>query len=179
MSDQGRDPVWQQGGPPPAPDYQPAEPRGPRAGFGRRLVATLVDGILLTILGYIIGALLGQDVTTVDDATGISAIDGPTNGISLLLQLAYHVYFEGGASGATPGKRLLSIRVIDARGGGPIGYGRAFIRWIGRFVSALPLLLGYFWMLWDGNKQTWHDKFSNAIVVPANAYPVEQKQGQL
>lgn len=172
MSDPSQDPTWPQGGPPPAPGYQPpAGPSGPRAGFGRRLVASLVDGILLSIVGYIIGTLLGQDVTAVEEGTAIYSLEGPAAGFSLLLQLAYYVYFEGGAAGATLGKKALGIRVIDARGGGPIGYGRAFIRWIGRFVSALPCLLGYFWMLWDDNKQTWHDKFSNAIVVPSDAYP--------
>lgn len=172
MSDQTRDPIRQPDGPPPAPGYQPpAGPSGPRAGFGKRLLAALVDGILLSILGYIIGALLGQDVTTAEDTTGIYALDGPAGGISLLLQLAYYVYLEGGDAGATWGKRALGIRVIDSKAGGSIGYGRAFIRFIGRWVSALPLLLGYFWMLWDKNKQTWHDKFANSIVVPADAYP--------
>ena len=33
-------------------------------------------------------------------------------------------------------------------------------------------LLGYFWMLWDREKQTWHDKFANDVVVPTSAYPV-------
>jgi len=167
-------PVQPSGGPPPAPGYQPpAGPSGPRAGFGKRLVAALIDGILLSIVGYIIGSILGQDVTTVEDGTAIYALDGPAAGLSLVLQLAYYVSLEGGRAGATLGKKAMGIRVIDARAGGSIGYGRAFIRWIGRFVSALPCLLGYFWMLWDNNKQTWHDKFANAIVVPTDAYPVD------
>jgi uncharacterized RDD family membrane protein YckC len=62
--------------------------------------------------------------------------------------------------------------VIDFRAGGPIGYPRAFIRYIARILSALPFLLGYFWMLWDREKQTWHDKLSNSVVVPTSAYPV-------
>jgi uncharacterized RDD family membrane protein YckC len=28
-------------------------------------------------------------------------------------------------------------------------------------------LLGYLWMLWDSEKQTWHDKAANAVVVPS------------
>ena len=40
------------------------------------------------------------------------------------------------------------------------------VRGIGRYVSAIPLLLGYFWMLWDKEKQTWHDKFADSVVVP-------------
>jgi uncharacterized RDD family membrane protein YckC len=63
--------------------------------------------------------------------------------------------------------------VISFADGGPIGYGRAFVRWIGRFVSVIVFLLGYLWMLWDTERQTWHDKFANAVVVPTSAYPID------
>ncbi len=41
-----------------------------------------------------------------------------------------------------------------------------------RFGAALidGLLLGYLWMLWDPEKQTWHDKLATTVVVPADAY---------
>jgi uncharacterized RDD family membrane protein YckC len=47
----------------------------------------------------------------------------------------------------------------------PIGYTRGFLRYIGRIISSLPIGLGYFWMLWDPQKQTWHDKIANSVVV--------------
>ena len=56
------------------------------------------------------------------------------------------------------------MRSLD--GGGPIGYTRGFLRYIGRILSTIPFLLGYFWMLWDPQKQTWHDKIANSVVVP-------------
>ena len=143
---------------PPAPTQGPS---GPRASFGRRFVAALLDGIILGIVSGIITAInrnLGYGVET-------------------LLSLAYFTYLEGSASGQTIGKKALGIRVIDFGGGGSIGHGRAFIRWIGRFVSGIACLLGYFWMLWDKEKQTWHDKFANAVVVPESAYPVESWPG--
>jgi uncharacterized RDD family membrane protein YckC len=57
------------------------------------------------------------------------------------------------------------VRVIDKDGGGDIGYGRAFVRWIGMYISALFIFLGYFWMLWDAENQCWHDKMANDVVV--------------
>jgi uncharacterized RDD family membrane protein YckC len=134
-------------------------PSGPRSGFWRRFAAAFVDGLLLGILNGILMAMLGRNAG---------------NGVSTLIGLAYFTYFEGGASGQTLGKKLLGIRVIDLRTGGSIGYGRAFIRYVGRFVSAIVLLLGYLWMLWDKEKQTWHDKFAGSVVVPEAAYPVEK-----
>ncbi len=152
------DPSYQQ------PAYQPPAgdgPSGPRASFGRRLVAAIIDGILIGVVGavfYAISRTLGYV-------------------IQLLLTIAYLTYLEGSPSGQTVGKKAMGIRVIDFRTGGSIGYGRAFIRWIGRYVSAIACLLGYFWMLWDKEKQTWHDKFANDVVVPESAYPVESWPG--
>lgn len=84
--------------------------------------------------------------------------------LNFLVGIAYYTYFEG--SSGKLGKRALGVRVVDIAGGGPIGYGRAFIRYIGRIVSAIPLFLGYLWMIWDAEKQTWHDKFAQSVVVP-------------
>ena len=39
-------------------------------------------------------------------------------------------------------------------------------------VVAIPLGLGYWWMLWDPEKQCWHDKFATDYVVPESAYPI-------
>jgi uncharacterized RDD family membrane protein YckC len=33
--------------------------------------------------------------------------------------------------------------------------------------SHFVFLLGYSWMLWDSEKQTWHDKAANSVVVPS------------
>jgi uncharacterized RDD family membrane protein YckC len=122
-----------------------------RAGFWRRFAAAFIDGILLGIVSFILKAILGT--------TG--------SGLTLLIGIVYYTYFHG-STGQTPGDAALSIRIVDKDGGGSIGYGRAFVRWLVSIVSGVVLLLGYLWMLWDGEKQTWHDKAANAVVVPAN-----------
>ena len=45
------------------------------------------------------------------------------------------------------------------------------IRYIGRIVSGIVIFLGYLWMIWDGEKQTWHDKMAGSVVVPTDSYP--------
>ena len=70
-----------------------------------------------------------------------------------------------GRTGQTVGKRALGVRVLDARTGTPIGVGRAIGRHFGKIISAIPCGLGYLWMLWDPNKQTWHDKMVGSYVV--------------
>ena len=137
---------------------------GRRASFGRRLVAALLDGLILGIAYGILFAIVGR---TLGDVVGI------------ILGLGYYTYFEGSPSGQTPGKRALGIRVYDFSGGSTngIGYGRAVIRYIGRIISTIPCFLGYLWMLWDKEKQTWHDKIASTVVVPVSQYPVSNWPG--
>jgi len=128
---------------------------GPRAGFGARLGAVLIDsivvGVVLVIL-YLIDPILYVV-------------------IGLPINIGYYIVLEGGPSGQTVGKKALGIRVVDFNTGGAIGFGRAFLRWIGRIPSSI-FLLGYLWMLWDPQKQTWHDKIATTVVVPTSSYPV-------
>ena len=116
-----------------------------RAGFA----AAFIDGILVGIVSAILRVILGS--------TGA--------GLGFLVGIAYYTYFHG-STGQTPGDAALSIRVVDKETGAPIGFGRAFVRWLVSIVSGIVILLGYLWMLWDSEKQTWHDKAANAVVVP-------------
>jgi len=138
-----------------------AQPSGPRAGFWRRLAAAFIDGVIIVVpVGIVVYLIRGEyDANTM-------------NGLQTLVALVYYSYFEG-STGQTIGKRALGIRVVDAGAGDgrPIGFGRAAIRYLMSLVSGFALLLGYLWMLWDRERQTWHDKVSNAYVVPADAVP--------
>ena len=139
-----------------------ASPSGPRASFGRRFVALIVDSILVAIVTGIAQAIVGRSFGWI---------------FAIAIAIAYYGYLEGSASGQTVGKKALGIRVYDLRDGGPIGTSRAILRYFARILSTIPLLLGYFWMLWDSEKQTWHDKLAGSVVVPVSDYPVESWPG--
>ena len=150
--------------PEPPPGGAPAGPSGPRADFWYRLGGFLIDVGILYIVGLVIGVIFRGSL--------VSQIL-----ISLAAGIAYSVYFIGSGSGQTPGMRLLGIRAIDARTQGRVDYGRAFIRYLVGIVSQLPCYLGYLWMLWDRERQTWQDKVAGTFVVPTSAYPVERWPG--
>jgi uncharacterized RDD family membrane protein YckC len=142
----------------------PAGPSGPRADFWYRLGGFLIDGVILSIIGQLISLLFrGRFITSLL--------------IGIAVGIAYSVYFIGSGSGQTPGMRLLGIRAIDAVSGGRVDYGRAFVRYLVAIGSGLACYLGYLWMLWDPEKQTWQDKVANTFVVPTSAYPVERWPG--
>ena len=146
---------------PPAGAAGATGPSGPRADFGLRFVAFLIDVIIVGIVNFILAQVLG----TAGQA------------LSLIAGLAYFTYFEGSPSGQTPGKKVMNIRVIDFQTGGELGFSKALIRQIMRYVSGLACLIGYLWMLWDKEKQTWHDKVAASVVVPTSAYPVSAWPG--
>jgi uncharacterized RDD family membrane protein YckC len=136
-------------------------PSGPRAGFWIRFGAYLLDVLIYGIPAVIVVVV----AALISDALGVLAYF-----LVIVGSVAYFIYYEGGPKGATPGKQVCGIRIIDMQGGGSIGYGRAFIRWIMKIVSGAVFYLGYLWMLWDKEKQCWHDKVANDVVVPADAY---------
>ena len=151
----------------PQPAYTPPQgASGPRAGFGSRLLAVLLDGIIVGIPIAIVIFLL---IAIADDAGLLLGY-----AVAIVIVIAYYTYFEGGPTGQTLGKKICKIRVVDFNTGGPIGYGRALGRFFARYLSQLPCYLGYLWMLWDKEKQTWHDKLVTAVVVPESAYPVSR-----
>jgi uncharacterized RDD family membrane protein YckC len=145
---------------PPPPGYvaygqhQPAG-HGAYAGFWIRFAAALLDGILIGIAVGILGAVVGVE-------------GNGANLLNLIAGVAYFGALEGGATGQTLGKKVCGLRVVDATTGqAGIGVGRAIGRYFARWLSAIPLLLGYLWMLWDDKKQTWHDKLVSSLVVKA------------
>ena len=124
---------------------------GARAGFWRRFAGAFIDGIVVGIANGILNSIAGN---------------GAGIGLGLLVSAAYFTAFIGAERGQTLGQMALGIRVVGLDTGGSIGYGRAFLRWIVSIVSAAVILLGYLWMLWDKEKQCWHDKAANDVVVP-------------
>ncbi|MEZ0348776.1 MAG: RDD family protein [Thermus sp.] len=123
----------------------------------RRLVASLVDGLILFFLSFLLMALAGVDPL------------GPsTLGQDLLFQglpgWAYYVAFTA-LYGATPGKMALGLRVVRTDGK-PMDWLTAFMREVvGKTLSTLPFLLGYLWAFFHPKRQAWHDLIADTLVV--------------
>jgi uncharacterized RDD family membrane protein YckC len=155
-------PAFAAGGPPPEV----------LAGFWRRLVAAFLDWLLLGVLAAAIGALVGIDTASPPPVQGDGfQVQFNWAGPYLLVELVYFTYFHATSAGQSIGNKILGIRVLDADTGRSLPYVRAFVRVLVSNLSALPCFLGYFWMLWDRRKQTWHDMVANSLVVRASAYP--------
>lgn len=127
------------------------------AGFGIRLVAYIIDAI---IIGVIVGILTG-----IGRAVNSNALTGLSSGAGGLIGFLYLVYFWA-TTGQTLGKRAMGLRVVGRDGGtGGIGWGPAILRWIGYLISGFVFLLGFLWIIWDSEKQGWHDKIAGTHVI--------------
>jgi len=139
------------------------------ASFLRRLLATIIDGVLLTSINLILILIIGTYALPFlpKDKT-ISYFNLDSNYITVLSFIVgslYYIYFIG-SRGQTPGKMLLRIKVVKLETYEVPGYFKAFVREIiGKVISSIFLILGYLWMLWDPKKQTWHDKLVGTVVI--------------
>jgi uncharacterized RDD family membrane protein YckC len=79
---------------------------------------------------------------------------------------------------ATPGKMILSMRIVDAETGGKPSFAQFVGRFLGYYLSALPLFLGYLWAVFDRRKQTWHDKLAGTVVVRKGSQTKNFSQAQ-
>ncbi len=167
--------------PPPAAYVPPPPPAAPApgigyGGFGLRFVARLLDSLILgipfSVLFALIGGLAVASVSTTVDANGkINTVAaGGAGGLLILLYLAllavsvlYFVVLW--SRGGTIGQRLLKLRVVDATTGANISMGKAFLRYVGLIIAAIPCYLGLFWVIWDPRKQGWHDKIAGTVVT--------------
>jgi hypothetical protein len=112
--------------------------------FWRRLGANLIDLVVLySLLQF----------------TGITRILVPA---WVLYRFGMYVWRS-----ATLGEIVLNLRVEKLDGGSLINdYGTAIVRALASLLSLLPLGLGFLWILFDPQRQTWHDKISGSVVVP-------------
>lgn len=139
------------------------------AGFVTRLVAFLIDqvvvGMVLSVLTAIVGIVFQSfrlsDVLGTEDLTLQLALI-PLGAMGFVLNLLYHAGFWV-LAGQTPGKAFLGLVVVRVDGK-PLRLGPAIVRWLGYWLSSF-LFLGYLWILVDDRRQAFHDKLARTLVV--------------
>lgn len=110
----------------------------PLAGIGERAIAYLVDATILIVLG--VGALFVYNIwgDIERDVGGLSAFGTVVLGLALFgAAVLYDVLFEVLSDGRTPGKRMMGLRVLDARGRPPDLF-TALLRNAVRLIDVLP-----------------------------------------
>jgi uncharacterized RDD family membrane protein YckC len=137
-------------------------------GFGRRLIPAFFDGLFIAVLGFTI--LLGVGLLSVmfgwledTESIGFQAL---AFACGLGLSFVYYVGAWTG-TGQTGGMTLAGVKVTSVTGARPT-FWQAVLRYIGFFISALPLALGFLWVAFDKRRQGWHDKIARTYVIDAD-----------
>jgi uncharacterized RDD family membrane protein YckC len=133
-------------------------------GIGTRLVAQIVDSIVLIVLYFVVGAtLFGGPNFDVFGAQAMSFI-----AIYGILAFLYFAVLEG-YKGATVGKIVMKIKVVR-EDGSPCGIGPAIIRNILRIVDGLPFLyiVGMILISRSSKKQRLGDSVAKTVIVKAS-----------
>ena len=155
-----------------------------RAGFGARLGAYLLDVVLygLVMLVPVVAGILvivvpvfNKCVSVIGSSDlvcppGIPSGSSLAGGIALIALGVLAVMFiyvrAEGRTGQTWGRKIVGIKVVRISDGLPPGFWRALGRELfGNIISGQIFYLGYLWMIWDKDRQTWHDKVAGTIVV--------------
>lgn len=134
------------------------------AGFGIRLLAWLIDTILLSIVGGVLAGILVVTGTTRGTENIVGYTNVLSNLLSLIISFVYFVFLQA-KYGQTLGKKVMNIKVVTASGGTPSMLTFFLREIIGKFISALIIMIGYLMVLWDPKKQALHDKIAGTYVV--------------
>ncbi|WP_026181493.1 RDD family protein [Thioalkalivibrio sp. ALJ7] len=139
------------------------------AGFWYRALALLIDWVLVTILALVIvmplAFIMGASMAGSSDMHTIEAAgQGLGNLLGIIISWLYYTIFESSEWQATPGKRMLGLRVTDLDGQ-RIGFGRANARYWSKILSALILMIGYLMAAFTRRKQALHDLIASTLVL--------------
>lgn len=149
-----------------------------RAGFVTRALALLIDIMVVTFGSIVLAALVSlilnffgidaQDLQVQDARFGVIAVLQII--IVIVSSLAVFLFIPGYfivfwvLDGATPGKQILGLQVIRTNHQ-RVGWIRAIVRYIGYFISAICLFIGFLWVFVGRRRQCWQDKLADTIVV--------------
>lgn len=133
------------------------------AGFWIRVGASLIDTLLM--LCIILPLLIAIYGWSYFDLAQTGFIAGIADFLLSYILPAVAVILCWTYRQATPGKMMLKLKVVDAKTGGSLSMGQALVRYLGYYVSVIPLCIGLIWVGLDNRKQGWHDKLAGTAVV--------------
>jgi len=130
------------------------------APISKRAFAFIIDKVLLSLIVF----------AAMSDKFEGKTLEGVINALNqtivftTLVEITYQAVFTK-LYGATLGKILLKIRVIDSSTMDNPQFAPSLLRGSVRFLGEALFYLGFVWAFFDPFKQGWHDKFAKTLVV--------------
>ncbi len=147
------------------------------AGFWLRLVAVIIDFIVLGFVGWIVllpfaasmgmgmrGIFMGHPPSRPEDLFPMIGLIFRMWAVRTVLHWLYFSLFESSGWQATLGKKALGLEVTDLAGR-RISFGRATGRFFGKYISAIILFIGFIMAGFTEKKQALHDILAGTLVI--------------
>ncbi|PPC75849.1 hypothetical protein C4K68_18325 [Pokkaliibacter plantistimulans] len=135
----------------------------PAASLLRRLAAMFYDSLLCIALLMVLTAI-AMAVSNIGNTGPVVAVKGPL--FRSLLFISVFAFFAKFWTwpGQTLGMQCWRVRV-QRTDGQPISYMQALVRFLMACLSLACCGLGFLWSLWDKERLTWHDRYSESRLV--------------
>ena len=135
---------------------------------GRRIVAGIIDVVVLAVVFIIMSALFGESESSSGD--GSASFEVNLSGFPLLIfMLIFFGYYliPEAISGQSLGKKMMGLRVIALDGS--LSWGKVAIRTVLRLIDGLPFLylVGLVCVLFNPKRQRIGDMAAGTIVTRA------------
>jgi len=148
------------------------------AGFWIRVLAYVIDALLLALLSFIFDLLfnsLAQEmqmsVMAGHSASLLAVLLPFSMSIAMaLFYLLYEIILTSSSMQGTIGKRVLGLKVVDENYQ-RISIGRSVGRYFSKFISAILLFIGYIMVAFNDEKRGLHDKMAKTFVVKGDSLP--------
>jgi uncharacterized RDD family membrane protein YckC/Tfp pilus assembly major pilin PilA len=140
------------------------------AGFWLRLVAAIIDGIILNVVIWVVSFTMIAVASAGGNSSVIIAATVATYIFSIVGNWLYFALMESSSKQATVGKMALGLKVVDEQGE-RIGFGRATGRHFGKLISSLIIGIGFLMAAWTRKRQALHDLMAGSLVVRNSAAP--------
>ena len=81
----------------------------------------------------------------------------------VLIWMVYHIVLWSW-KGTTVGGMIMNLKLIQTDGR-PVTWGTSVMRSLSSFFSLLALGLGFLWVSWNDNRQSWHDIIAGTVII--------------
>ena len=173
------------------------------ANFSSRTNASLIDTFLITVLLLplmtVIEKIYGEEVPSIAFKKNLPNVQGSEEALkqeevqeilyqmleaglftNYILEMLGYFFFMGiiiivfwRLKGATPGKKWLNMRIVDAKTLQPPSTFQYIVRMFAYILSVLPLTLGFFWALIDKKNRCLHDLIAGTAVIKIRSISTE------
>ncbi len=131
------------------------------ASVSKRAVAFFVDDLIVSLLVFV---AFFDNFSKAKDIQEVLLLTNSLFFYIIVIKIIYHTFFVW-QYGATMGKMLFKIKVVDEKTFLNLDFYHSFIRAVVRIFSEALFYLGFFWGVINPTKQTWHDKACGSVVI--------------